>query len=167
MLSSDKSGLVVTMLVLVLASCGFQLRGEQPMGLKSIYLSTAMPSQVAIQIRHSLAAGPTKLTPTAGEAEAQLRILTETREKLIQSITGAGRVFDFLLTLRVSYTLTDLKEEPLIPPAVVEVRRVITYSETAPLAKEAEEALLFKDMQADAAAQILRRIAVVKHASPP
>ena len=102
------------------------------------------------------------LAPTAADAEAHLRILTENREKLIQSITGAGRVFDFLLTLRVSYTLTDAKEEPLIPPAVVEVRRVITYAESAPLAKEAEEALLYKDMQADAAGQILRRIAVVK-----
>lgn len=135
------------------------------MGLKSLYLSTAMPSQVAIEIRRLLAAGPTRLAKTATDAEAHLRILTENREKLIQSITGAGRVFDFLLTLRVSYTLTDAKEEPLIPPAVVEVRRVITYAESAPLAKEAEEALLYKDMQADAAAQILRRIAVVKRAS--
>jgi LPS-assembly lipoprotein len=153
-------------LLLFIASCGFQLRGEQAIGLKSLYLSTAMPSQVAIEIRRSLAAGPTRLAKTAPDAEAHLRILSENREKLIQSITGAGRVFDFLLTLRVTYSLTDEKEEPLIVPAVVEVRRVITYSESAPLAKEAEEALLYKDMQADAAAQILRRIAVVKRGGP-
>jgi LPS-assembly lipoprotein len=152
----------VFLLCLFVTACGFQLRGEQAIGLKSLYLSTAMPSQVAIEIRRSLAAGPTRLAKTATDAEAHLRIISENREKLIQSITGAGRVFDFLLTLRVSYTLTDAKEDPLIEPAVVEVRRVITYSESAPLAKEAEEALLYKDMQADAAAQILRRIAVVK-----
>ena len=46
------------------------------------------------------------------------------------------------------------------------MRRVITYSETAPLAKEAEELLLFEDMRGEAAGQILRRIAVVNARQP-
>ena len=50
----------------------------------------------------------------------------------------------------------------MIAPTEIETRRLITYSETAPTAKEAEEQLLFKDMQLDLARQILRHVAAVK-----
>ena len=50
----------------------------------------------------------------------------------------------------------------MVPPITVETRRLITYSINAPTAKEAEEQLLFKDMQLDLAGQILRHVAAVK-----
>ena len=53
-------------------------------------------------------------------------------------------------------------ESPVIAPTEVEVRRLITYVESAPIAKDAEEELLYKDMQAELARQILRRIAASK-----
>jgi LPS-assembly lipoprotein len=41
-------------------------------------------------------------------------------------------------------------------------QRDISYSESAALAKEAEEALLYRDMQTDVVQQTLRRLAAVK-----
>ena len=41
-------------------------------------------------------------------------------------------------------------------------QRDISFSETAVLAKEAEEALLYKDMQADIVQQLLRRLGAAK-----
>ena len=41
-------------------------------------------------------------------------------------------------------------------------RRLLTYSEAAPIAKEAEEQLLFKDMQLELADRILRQVAVAR-----
>jgi len=151
---------------LALSACGFQLRGEAPMGLKSLHLSTAAPSQVAAEIRRQLAGGPTRLAPDSRAAEVHVRILSENAEKTIQTLTGAGRVFDFQLRLRVGFEATDASGKALIEPTEFEVRRIISYSETAPLAKEAEEQLLFHDMRVEAAAQVLRRVAVV-HANVP
>ena len=54
------------------------------------------------------------------------------------------------------------RELPLIAPTESEARRVITYSETAPIAKEAEEQLLYKDMQVELAGRILRQIALAQ-----
>jgi LPS-assembly lipoprotein len=66
----------------------------------------------------------------------------------------------------VRYQLTAPKvEDPIIAPTEIEARRLITYVESAPIAKEAEEELLYKDMQADIARQILQHIAAVKKAS--
>lgn len=150
---------------LLLASCGFQLRGEAPTGLKALYVSADTASAVAVDIRRSLASTPTRATRSPAGAEAHLRILTESRDKSIYTITAAGRVFEHQLRLLVTYQMTvPGREEPVIPPSQIELRRIVTYSESAPLAKEAEEALLYRDMIAEAASQILRRIAAVRRA---
>jgi LPS-assembly lipoprotein len=41
-------------------------------------------------------------------------------------------------------------------------QRDISYNESAALAKEAEEILMFRDMQTDIVQQILRRLAAVQ-----
>lgn len=131
------------------------------MGLESLHVSTEVPSQVATEIRRRVTGSPVVLVADPRDAQAHLRILSENTEKSIQTLTGAGRVYDYQLRLRVGFRASDGAGNPLVEPTEIEVRRVITYSETAPLAKEAEELLLFEDMRGEAAGQILRRIAVV------
>jgi LPS-assembly lipoprotein len=150
-------------MAMVLAGCGFQLRGDPEVGIRKLYISAVGPSAVAADIRRTLATGPTRLVATALESEAHLRILQEAREKSVFTITGTGRVYEFQLRLVLRYELVvPGREDPVIPPTEIETRRLITYSETAPTAKEAEEQLLFKDMQLDLARQVLRHVAAAK-----
>jgi LPS-assembly lipoprotein len=159
------AAVAAALLSVALAGCGFQLRGDSPTGLKSLYVSNDVPSQVALDVRRALASSPTVVMRAPANAEAHLRILTENREKTIYTITGAGRVYEFQLRLIVTYQMNlPGREDPVIPTSEIDVRREVTYSETAPLAKEAEENLLYRDMVADAAGQILRRIAAVRRA---
>jgi len=154
---------VLVGMTILLSSCGFQLRGDPEVGIKKLYISSVGPSQVLADIKRFLANGPTRLVLTPAEAEAHLRILQEVREKTVYTITGTGRVYEFQLRIVVRYELVvPGREEPVIPSTEIETRRLITYSETAPTAKEAEEALLFKDMQLDLGRQILRSIAAAK-----
>jgi LPS-assembly lipoprotein len=161
------SRLAAALLCALLPACGFQLRGEAPTGLKTLYLSTAAPSQVAVEIRRQLSGSPTKLVTAAKDGEAHVRILSESTEKTIQTLTGTGRVFDYRLRLKVGYQVTDAAEKPVIEPTEIELWRIVTYSESAPLAKEAEEQFLYVDMRSEAATRILRRIAVVRNHAPP
>ena len=153
-------------LVSALAGCGFQLRGDAPMGIQSIHVSTVGASPVATEVRRRLAGGPTKLSPTLKDAEAHLRINSETPEKSILTLTGAGRVYENQLRLRVEYQVSDAAGRMIVEATQIELRRNLTYSETAPLAKEAEEAQLYADMRQEAAAIILRRIAVATGGGP-
>jgi LPS-assembly lipoprotein len=151
-------------MTLLLAACGFQLRGEPEVGIRKLYTSAIGPSSVHQDIRHALATGPTRLVATPAEAEAHLHILNELREKNVYTLTGSGAVFEFQLRLVVRYELlVPGREMPAISPTTVEARRLISYSPAAPTAKEAEEQLLFKDMQLDLARQILRQVAAAKH----
>ena len=150
-------------LALLLAGCGFQLRGEPEVGVRKLYLSSVGNSAVKDDIRRTLASGRTRLVTTSAEAEVHLHILQEEREKTVATITGSGRVFEYQLTLRLRYELLiPGREDPVIPPTRLETRRLISYSETAPTAKEAEEQLLYKDMQLDLANQVLRQVAAAR-----
>jgi LPS-assembly lipoprotein len=154
------SRVVALALALTLAACGFQLRGEASTGLKSIHVPGA---GIAQEIRRTLAGSRTKVLATPEGAEAVLQILSENRDKTVDTITGAGRVYEHRLTLRVRYQMTvPGRADPVIPPTETVARRLLTYSEAAPIAKEAEEQLLFKDMQLELADRILRQVAVAK-----
>jgi LPS-assembly lipoprotein len=145
---------------LALGACGFQLRGDPQVGFRTLYISSVGGSAVVGDMKRALATGPTRLVATAPEAEAHLRVLQEEREKTVSTITGSGRVYEYQLTLRVRYDLVlNGREDALIPPTSLETRRLISYTETAPTAKEAEEQLLYKDMQLDLGRQILRQVA--------
>ena len=50
----------------------------------------------------------------------------------------------------------------LIPETELLQQRDISFNESAVLAKEAEEALLYRDMQTDIVQQLMRRLAAVK-----
>jgi LPS-assembly lipoprotein len=152
-----------SLLLVGLPSCGFQLRGDPAVGLKTLNISTAGPTGVLTDIRRVLASGPTRLVTAPQVAEANLRILAETREKTVHTITATGRVYEFQLRLTVRYEVTlPGRDAALIAPTDVVATRLVTYSEAAPTAKETEEQLLFKDMQVDIAGRILRHIAVVR-----
>ena len=144
-------------------SCGFQLRGEPTFGLASISIVAVQPSPVITDIRRIVEQGPTKIVAKEEDAAASLRILGESRDKSVYTITGTGRVYEFQLRLAVRFeVLVPGREVPLIAPTEVETRRLISYSETAPTAKETEEQLLWKDMQAELADRILRQITVAR-----
>ena len=151
------------MTILLVTSCGFQLRGDQEVGIKKLYISSVGPSQVQAEIKRSLATGPTRIVLTSAEAQAHLHILQETREKTVSTVTGEGRVYEFQLRLAVRYELlVPGRDDPVIAPTEISTRRLVTYSQNAPTAKDTEEQLLFQNMQKDLARQILLQIAAKK-----
>ena len=110
--------------VLALAACGFQLRGEPAVGLKTLFVPGG---GVAQEIRRTLSSGPTRVVTNPKDAEAHLRIISENREKQVHTITGQGRVYEFELRLVIRYDmLVPGREVPVIPPTEMVARRLIT-----------------------------------------
>ena len=149
----------------LLTACGFHLRGEYNVPFASVFLSATGASQVAVTLRRELNNSPTKLMPSAKDAEAQLNITGEKRERIILSLSGAGRVREYQLKVYVRYQLVDSKGAVAIPTSEIQLQRIMTYDDSQVIAKQQEEAMLYKDMEQDAANQILRRIAAIKRTS--
>ena len=150
------------LLVAALSSCGFQLRGQYALPFSSVFVSTPGASVVASALKRELANIPTKLMPSAKDADAQLNILEDRRERQILSLSGAGRVREYELKLRVSYQLMDATGRVFIPTSEIQLSRILSYDDSRIIAKQQEEALLYQDMERDAVGQILRRMTAIK-----
>jgi LPS-assembly lipoprotein len=148
----------------LLAACGFQLRGDVVIPFRDLYISAPANSPTAADLTRKLQATKTTLAASAAVADGRLAIVNEVRDKIILSLSAAGRVIEYQLKLRVSYQLTDIKGAVLIEKTEVNLIRNMSYDDAFVLAKQQEEALLFKDMQNDVVQQILRRLSNVKRA---
>jgi LPS-assembly lipoprotein len=160
------AALAMAMIVvaMALAACGFQLRGQAAIPYKSLFVETTGYSQFANDLERAIRSGSkTKIAQNRNEAEAVLKIVAESNEKIILSLSSGGKVREFELRYKVAYRLTDVAGNNLVAPGEIVLRRDLTYDDTQVLAKESEEALLFRDMKTDAVLQLLRRLAVGKH----
>lgn len=149
-------------MLLALSACGFHLRGQYALPFASVYVSTPAASIVAGDIKRELANIPTKLMPSAKDADAELKIIEDKRDRQILSLSGAGRVREYELRLRVAYQLMDATGKVLIPTSEIKLSRILSYDDSRIIAKQQEEALLFQDMERDAVGQILRRMTAIK-----
>jgi LPS-assembly lipoprotein len=166
-LGTQHSALAIVMLCLTMAlsSCGFQLRGQAAIPYKTLFIETAGFSQFANDLERAIKAGSeTKIVQSKEEAEAVLRILGESQEKRILSLSSGGRVREFDLRYRVAYRLTNRTGGDLAQPGEINLRRDMTYDDAEVLSKESEEGLLYRDMKADAVQQMMRRLSVAKPA---
>ena len=152
-----KPGLLLAA-ALLLAGCGFQLRGSATVPFNTLYIPGATGG-IALDLKRNIEAGTqAKVVNDPKAAEAILDLFGESREKIILSLTGTGRVREFRLRYTVNYRVHDGKGAEYVPRTTVQLTRDVTYSDTEILAKEAEEQLLFRDMQSDLVQQILRRL---------
>ena len=69
---------------------------------------------------------------------------------------------EFTLRYRVGFRVHDGKGTDFVAPSTIVLSRDVTFNDAEILAKEAEEQLLFRDMQTDMVQQIMRRLAAAK-----
>lgn len=147
----------------VLTGCGFKLRGSFSYAFKTLFSGFADNSTLGNEFRRVLASdGAVAFVTSADKAQVVLDVLGEQREKVVVGVTAAGQVREFQLRLRLKFKLRTPSGKDIIPETELLVQRDISFNETAVLAKENEEALLYRDMQADMVQQLLRRLAAVK-----
>jgi LPS-assembly lipoprotein len=154
------------LLAVLLAGCGFQLRGTADVPFQTIHVASAT-SGIALELKRQIQAGTSaKVLDEPRGADAILLLTQEVREKEILSLTGTGRVREFRLNYRVGFRVHDGKGSDYLPANTIVLTRDITFNDSEVLAKEAEEALLFRDMQTDMVQQIMRRIASARKPVP-
>jgi LPS-assembly lipoprotein len=154
---------------LALSGCGFHLRGDSghyTLPFPSLYVGLPESSPLAIDLKRNIRAnGGTTVVNAAKDADGVIEVLTnpeKTKTKTILSLNSNGRVRQYLLTYNIVFRVLDKQGSELLAPTQITLTRPIDFNETQLLAKEQEEALLYKDMQTDLVQQMMRRIAAVK-----
>ena len=150
---------VIVVAALLLSSCGFHLRGSATLPFNTLYVDAPRASLFATQLRRVIGAGSnTRITNNQAEADATLQVLQELHEKEILSLSAGGRVRELQLRYRVRYQVYGKDKAAVAPPGEIILRREYSFNDQDQLSKESEEALLYRDMQADAVQQLVRRL---------
>ena len=152
----------------LVAGCGFKLRGAQSFGFQTLAI-TGPVGDISRELRQAFGAQVRVLAPGEPLEQAQLvlNLVQEQREKVVVGVNASGQVREFQLRIRLKFELRTPQGRELLPVTEILQQRDITYNETAALAKEREEALLYQNMQADIVQQLLRRLSTVTYAVSP
>ncbi len=164
--SADRRTWLIAMTSLAavpLASCGFQLRGAQELRFRTVQLTGFKPhSPLEKELRRAINASTTTLVvDSGGEAQVVLEAISERRERNVVATTSSGQVRQISLRVRFTFKLRTPSDRELIGSTELLLGRDISYNESEALAKEQEEALLYREMQTDIVSQIMRRLSAV------
>lgn len=157
--------LAAASLLPLLAACGFQLRRAPDFAFDTMLLGAPANSSLGNELKRTIAAsGRVQVLDPAQLARAQvvLDLLAEQREKVVVGLSATGQVREFQLRTRLRFRLRTPAGKELIPETELLQQRDISFNESAVLAKESEENLLYRDMQTDLVQQLMRRLAAVK-----
>jgi LPS-assembly lipoprotein len=161
--------LLALIVAALLGGCGFHLRGSGSATLPYKTMAMALPdgSEVNLWLRRNVqATRTTQIVDDARDAEAVFQQLGDSRQKSILTVNTYGRVREYRLILTYAFQVTNAKGEILVPPTEIMLTRDQTYDDSRVLAKNAEEGLLWRDMEKDLVNQIMRRLAIVKPRDP-
>ena len=147
-----------------LAGCGFELKRAPEFRFTTVHLSGFRPrSSLAEELRININLSQSSLVvDSASQAQVVFEALNEAREKSVVASTASGQVRELQLRTRLSFRLRTAAGKELIPTSEIVLNRDMSYSESAALAKEHEEQLLYRSMQSDIVAQVIRRLASVQ-----
>lgn len=158
--------LIPFVFIVMLTSCGFHLRGTGDnlnLPFSTIYLGFSSASQLGGELKRNIRAyGGTKVVSDPKAAQAIVDVLAETKDKSILSLNSQGRVREYTLTYALRFRVKDNQAKELLEPTEIVLKRSISFNENQVLAKEEEEAFLYRDMQTDLVQQLMRRLAALK-----
>jgi len=123
--------------VLGLSACGFRLRGSVVLAFQTLRMTGSTNTPIARELRSALirqgVRADTPSDPVLAPNEIPQVVLNITQDQRQRVVVG-----------QIAFT------------------RSLNFSETTVLAKDAEEAQLFNDMQNDMVAQVMRRLSTVR-----
>jgi LPS-assembly lipoprotein len=161
--------LVAAGLALVMAGCGFRLRGSVTLAFETLRMAGSTQTPVARELRLALinqgvrVDSPIESVLAANEIpQVVLTVSQDQRQRVVVGQTSAGQVRELELRALFTFNLTNAAGREVIPSTSLTLTRSLNFSETAVLAKDAEEAQLFNDMQNDMVAQVMRRLSTVR-----
>lgn len=159
---------IAILLLATLSACGFHLRGPQALPFATIYLEMNQYSDLAAAIKRQIAtSGSTKVVSTVADAQVRMVVARDTKEKHILALSSTGTVREYELRQHFTFRVLDRQGKEVTPLSEIFIFRTVSFAAGQELAKEQEEALLYRDMENDLVQQLMRRLASTNTSGQP
>jgi LPS-assembly lipoprotein len=147
----------------LVSGCGFRLRTSTQLPFRRLYTNFPRNSAIGSEFRALLrTTGDTAVVDKPEQADAQLLVLREAREREVVGFTSTGRPREYQLRLRLRFRVLDERGREWLEPTELLLRREITSSEIEMVTRQQEEEMLYREMQSDAVQLMLRRLMALK-----
>lgn len=155
----DRRALLAGAAAAALSGCGFKLRGTQTLPVETLFLALPVNSPLGAEITRVVRSSTNaRVVTDRKDAQAIFELLGESREREVLSVNAQGRAREYQLRLLTTFRVVDPRGIEMIAPTTLTARRDISFNESELLAKESEEALLYRDMQSDLVRQMVTRL---------
>lgn len=144
--------------VLMLASCGYHLRGavDLPEPMRKVFLANAsLPLRE--QFSQSLKTSKGMVVNSIEQASLVVNVLNERMDRRVLSLSNTGKANEFELNYSLDFQLQDTKGEALADRQTIEINRDYFNDQEAIIAKTNEEAVIMKEMYQQAVRSIVDR----------
>ena len=158
--------LLAGFLTLLLAACGFQLRGSAalPEEMSITFIKDNKPYGTLMDdFAAALRARHVTVTDVQGEATAVLEILEDSSDKDVLSVNNKGKVLEYQLRQTILFSVRTADKRSLVEPQRVTMTRDYLYSSTDVLSKDREEAVVRRTLQQELVNLAVLRIAATRH----
>lgn len=148
---------------LLLAACGFRLKGVAPLPFTTLYTNIAENSAFGAGMRRAIVASSphTRFVSDPKQAQAKLVQLANIQNLRELSIDAQGQVEEYELNLEFVFQLTDAQGHVVLPSTSLRATREVPYDPNVIQAKQGEISMVFKEMEQS----MINR--VVRHLSAP
>ena len=153
--------LIAILLLIVITSCGFHLRGMTEISFKTISLEGKELS-LTKNLKKILNTNKVAIVSSTENPELRVELLSEESEKRILSLSGQGLVREFEIFYRVRYRIKTSDSEIWSQENIIETRKDFTYSDSNLIGKEEEERQLNEAMRIEAITSLFNQIQVIK-----
>ena len=149
--------LIALLMILIISSCGFHMRGMTEISFKTISLEGKELSFTK-NLKKVLNSNKVAIVSSTENPELRVELLSEESEKRILSLSGQGLVREFEIFYRVRYRVKTIDSEIWSQENIIETRKDFTYSDSNLIGKEEEERQLNEAMRNEAITNLFNQI---------
>lgn len=160
--------IVVGFLLIVVAGCGFQLRGATTTTVLSASLQTiyiqglSIKSGLGLELKRALTRNGVTVVTTYQSGSAVLTILENNSQRRVLSVDAAAKVSEYEIHNLLTFSVSDDQGQIMSEQQTVQARRDYQFDQDQVLGKDEEERLLRQQLDRQLAQSILRRLSALK-----
>ena len=152
---------ITLIILLMITSCGFHMRGMTEISFKTISLEGKELSFTK-NLKKILNSNKVAIVLPSENPELRVELIGEESEKRILSLSGQGLVREYEIFYRVRYRIKTTESETWSQENTMEIRRDFTFSDANLIGKEEEERQLNESMRNEAIANLFNQIQLIK-----
>jgi LPS-assembly lipoprotein len=155
----------MSLLLVAIAGCGFQLRGEVPLpdSLKVMYVQGInIQRGIGLELKRSLRQNGIQVVDDYQKESAILTVLEYKFERRVLSVGNNAKVSEYELFGSLKFKVIDGQGKLIVEPFEVEGIRDYQFDQTQVLSSDGEEAILREQISQQLVNSLIRRLSIVK-----